>query len=134
MSRSKALAAGMLAAGIARSAPVLAQVSTSVRYAEIPGGAYSIVAQVRARPGEEAELRAASLPLIQLVRSDPKNLVYFLQEDRSAPGHFIFHNVFATHADFEAQNVTPYVKAWLDRLPELAQGGLEVMRMEVLAR
>ncbi len=28
----------------------------------------------------------------------------------------------------------PYVKAWLDRLPDLAQGGVEVMRMEVLAR
>ncbi len=124
----------MLAAGIARSAPVLAQESTSVRYAEIPAGAYSIVAQVRARPGTEAELRAPSRPLIQLVRSDPKNLAYFLQEDRSAPSYFIFYNVFATQADFEPQNVMPYVKAWLDRLPDLAQGGVEVMRMEVLAR
>lgn len=134
MSRSKALATGMLAAGIATSASVSAQESTTARYAEIPGGAYSIVAQVRARPGEKAELRAAGLPLIQLVRSDPKNLVYFLQEDRSAPGHFIFYEAFASHADFEAQYVTPYVKAWLDRRPELAQGGAEVMRMEVLAR
>ena len=26
----------------------------------------------------------------------------------------------------------PYVKAWLAKLPELAEGGVAVMRMEVL--
>ena len=57
-------------------------------YAQVPRGALSVVAEVRAKPGKEAQLRAITLPLIALVRSDPKNLVYFLQEDREAPGHF----------------------------------------------
>ena len=39
-------------------------------------GAYSVVAQVRAKPGKEDALRAATLPLIALVRGDPQeNLV-----------------------------------------------------------
>ena len=59
-------------------------------YSQVPQGAYSVVAEVRAKPGKEAELRAATLPLVALVRSDPKNLVYFLQEDRESRGHFIF--------------------------------------------
>lgn len=102
-------------------------------YSRIPEGAYSIVAQVRAKPGKENELRAATLPLVALVRGDPKNLVYFLQEDRAAPGHFIFYEVFANREDFEAHNAMPYVKAWLARLPELAEGGgVTVMRMGVL--
>ena len=92
-----------------------------------------MVAEVKARPGKEAELRAATLPLVALVRSDPKNLVYFLQEDREAPGHFIFYEIFATQADFEAHNAMPYVKEWFARLPELAEGGVKVMRMEILA-
>lgn len=124
--------AGLMTASAAT--PASAQEATGIRYADIPDGAYSIVAQVRAKPGKEEELRAASRPLIQLVRSDPKNMVYFLQEDRSAPGHFIFYEVFATKADFDAHNATPYVKAWLARLPELAQGGVEVMHMEVLGK
>jgi quinol monooxygenase YgiN len=103
------------------------------RYSHVRGGAYSVVAEVRARPGKEAELRAATLPLVALVRSDPKNLVYFLQEDREAPGHFIFYEIFATQADFEAHNAMPYVKAWFARLPDLADGGVKVMRMEILA-
>jgi len=107
--------------------------TTAVKYERIPPGAFSVVAQVRAKPGKEAQLRAVTLPLIALVRSDPNNLVYFLQEDREAPGHFIFYEVFANREHFEAHNNMPYVKAWFAKLPELAQGGVEVMRMEVLA-
>ena len=120
------------AGSLAAVTPAVAQEKTGVRYAEIPTGAYSIVAQVRAKPGKEAALREATLPLVTLVRSDPKTLVYFLQEDREAPGHFIFFEVFATRDDFDAHNSKSYVKDWFAKLPELADGGVQVMRMEVL--
>lgn len=100
-------------------------------YADIPKGAYSIIAEVRAKPGKREDLRAATLPLIPLVRSDPKNLVYFFQEDRENPGRFIFYEVFATKEDFEAHNNMPYVREWFAKLPELAGGGIETTRMEV---
>ena len=102
-------------------------------YKQIPARAFSVVAEVRAKPGKEGELRAITLPLIALVRSDPKNLVYFLQEDHSAPGHFVFYEVFANEQDFEAHNNMPYVKAWLARLPDLADGGVRVTRMKILS-
>lgn len=114
------------------AAPIIAQEAPRVRYQEIPQGAYSVVAQVRAKPGKEDMLRAATLPLIELVRGDPKNLVYFLSEDLAKPGHFIFYEVFASQADFDAHNAMPYVKDWFAKLPELAEGGVEVMRMAVL--
>jgi quinol monooxygenase YgiN len=110
----------------------MAQEPMGVRYAQIPDHAYAIVAEVRAKPGKEAELRATTLPLVALVRSDPHNLVYFLQEDREAPGHFIFYEVFANQADFDAHNATPYVKQWFAKLPDLADGGVKVTRMELL--
>ena len=100
-------------------------------YAVIPKGAYSIIAEVRAKPGKIEDLRAATLPLISLVRSDPKNLVYFFQEDRENPGHFVFFEVFKTKEDFEAHNNMPYVKEWFAKLPELAEGGVTTTRMEV---
>ena len=103
-----------------------------VRYGDIPPGAYSVVAEVRAKRGKEDELRAATLPLVALVRSDPKNLVYFFQEDREAPGHFIFYEIFANQQDFEAHNAMPYVQAWFAKLPDLADGGVKAMKMEVL--
>lgn len=102
-------------------------------YKEISRGAFSVVAEVRAKPGKEAELRAATLPLIGLVRGDPKNLLYFLQESREVPGHFVFYEIFASREDFEAHNNMPYVKAWFKKLPELAEGGVKVTTMAVLS-
>ncbi|HEY9344541.1 MAG TPA: putative quinol monooxygenase [Inquilinus sp.] len=123
--------AGLACAAAATLA--MAQDGPGRGYSQVPHGAYSIVAEVRAKPGKEAELRAATLPLVALVRSDPKTLVYFLQEDLAAPGHFIFYEIFANQADFEAHNAMLYVKDWFARLPELADGGVNVMTMEILA-
>jgi quinol monooxygenase YgiN len=113
-------------------APTACANAGQITYPHIPAGALSIVAEVRAKPGKEDELRAVTLPLIQAVRSEPNNIVYFLQENRSSPGHFIFYEVFASEADFEAHNATPHVQAWFKKLPDLAQGGVQVMKMQVL--
>ena len=117
---------------VAGASSAIAQHGPGKGYSQVPKGAYSIVAEVRAKPGREADLRTATLPLVALVRSDPKNLVYFLQEDRETPGHFIFYEIFANEADFEAHNAMPYVKDWFAKLPELADGGVKVMKMEIL--
>lgn len=102
------------------------------RYVDLPATAYAIVAEVQAKPGKEDELRRATLPLVAQVRAEPNNILYFLQEDRERPGHFIFYEIFATRADFEAHNATPHVQAWFKLLPELAEGGVKVTRMEIL--
>jgi quinol monooxygenase YgiN len=117
---------------VAGAALAIAQEGPGKGYSQVPHGAHSVVAEVRAKPGKEAEFRTATLPLVALVRSDPNNLVYFLQEDRSSPGHFVFYEIFANQADFEAHNAMPYVKDWFAKLPELADGGVEIMRMEIL--
>jgi len=122
----------MLVATAATGAPAMTPKGTGIRYAEIPAGAYSVVAEVRARPGKEKQLRDATLTLVAQVRAEPNNLLYFLHEDREAPGHFVFYEIFASKADFEAHNATPHVQAWFAKLPELADGGVKVVRMEIL--
>jgi quinol monooxygenase YgiN len=112
--------------------PATAREPIGLRYDEIPAGAYAVVAEVRAKPGKESELRAATLPLVAKVRAEPNNLLYYLQEDREAPGHFVFYEIFASKADFDAHNATPHVQAWFAKLPALADGGVKVVRMEIL--
>lgn len=116
------------------SASAFAAEPPVVRYDAIPAGAYAVVAQVRAKPGKEAALRAITLPLVEQVRAEPHNLLYFLHEDRQAPGHFVFYEIFATQADFDAHNATAHVQAWFARLPELADGGVQVTKMEILGK
>jgi quinol monooxygenase YgiN len=102
-------------------------------YDRIQEGAFSVVAELWAKPGKEAELRAITLPLVALVRSDPKNLAYFLQEDRESNGHFIFYEIYANQADFDAHNAQPYVQDWFAKLPDLALGGIQAKKLRILA-
>ncbi|MGF7148429.1 quinol monooxygenase YgiN [Sphingomonas zeicaulis] len=124
-----AMAVSLAAAGMA---PAVAREHDGVRYADIPAGAYAVVAEVRAKPGKEAALRAATLPLVSAVRAEPNNLLYFLHEDRAAPGHFLFYEVFVSEADFKAHNATPHVQAWFAKLPDLAEGGVTVTHLAIL--
>jgi quinol monooxygenase YgiN len=137
MSRSLYLSGGLLAFVIAvlLAFELVAHAgeASAVSYGRVPAGAYSVVAQVRARPGKEAELRSITVPLIAKVRAENGNLVYFLQENRESPGHFIFYEVFTTKETFEAHNHSAHVQEWFGKLPALTQGGVEVMRMEILA-
>lgn len=121
-----------IVAAISNVAPAVAREPIGLRYDEIPEGAYAVVAEVHAKPGKESELREATLPLVAKVRAEPNNLLYFLQEDREAPGHFIFYEIFVSETDFDAHNATPHVRAWFKKLPALADGGVKVVRMQIL--
>jgi quinol monooxygenase YgiN len=103
-----------------------------LRYGNIPESAYAVVAEVRAKPGKEDELRNATLPLVMDVRAEPNNRLYFLHEDRNARGHFVFYEIFASKADFDAHNATSHVQRWFARLPELADGDVSVVQLEIL--
>jgi len=126
MMRAPVLAALVLAS-CASTAP-----RHRVSYDQLPDEGFAVVAEVRAKPGMEDALRAATLPLVAQVRAEPNNLVYFLHEDRERTGHFVFYEIFASRADFDAHNATPHVQAWFAKLPELADGGVKVTRMELL--
>lgn len=122
-----------LAIGLVIGATTVTTQDTSVAsYDRVRRSAYAVVAEVRAKSGKEDGLRQATLPLVAAVRSEPNNLLYFLHEDRETPGRFVFYEIFATQADFEAHNATPHVQSWFAKLPELADGGVKVVRMEIL--
>jgi quinol monooxygenase YgiN len=118
--------------GVMAAVPATTQDALVARYDRVPRGAYAIVADVRAKTGKESQLREATTPLVAAVRREPNNLLYFLHEDRESPGHFIFYEMFASQADFEAHNTTPHVQAWFARLPELADASVKVVHMEIL--
>ena len=132
MTLNTKLAVLAAAAAVTLAPSVMAQTSDGVRYMQLPKGAYAVVAEIRAKAGKEDEMRKATLPLVAKVRAERNNLLYFLHEDREAPGHFVFYEIFASLADFEAHNKTAHVQAWFARLPELADGGVKVLRMEIL--
>jgi quinol monooxygenase YgiN len=117
---------------LAGCAHAKAQKEAHLRYGKIPDGAYAVVADIRAKPGKEDALRKATLPLVADVRSEKNNRLYFLHEDRNAAGHFVFYEIFASKADFDAHNQTSHVQRWFGQLPELADGDVQVVHLQIL--
>jgi quinol monooxygenase YgiN len=133
LSKTGALLTTLLALGLASCVKRgTTQQEARARYTQVPSEAYAVVADVRAKPGMEDELRDATLPLVARVRNEPNNRLYFLHEDREAPGYFIFYEIFTTRADFEAHNETPHVQGWFAQLSDLAEGGVTVRHMKIL--
>lgn len=122
----------LTAALLSGAAAAKAENSAAITYGAIPDGAYAVVAQIRAKPGQEAGLREASRLLIAQVRAEPNNLVYFLHENRDAPGQFTFYEVFASKADFDAHVAAPHVQEWFATLPALADGTVQVTPLEII--
>lgn len=113
--------------------PAVAGDVDAVDYARIPDGAYAVVAQIKARPGQEAALREASRLLIPQVRAEPNNLAYFLHESREEPGRFTFYEIFASRADFDAHVAAPHVQEWFAKLPALAEGTVQVTPLQIIS-
>lgn len=127
-----ALAAALITMGVTGTGCSSGNERGIVRYEVIPRGAYAIVAEVQAKPGRADELRAATLPLVNDVRDEPNNLLYFLQEDRETPGRFVFYEIFETKEDFDSHNATEHVQAWFAKIPDLTDGSVRVTRLRIL--
>ena len=97
--------------------------------AAMPEGAFALIAELRAKPGREDELRALTALLVAPARAEPDTLAFFLHENLDAPGHFILYEVYTNRAAHAAHVAQARVQAWFARLPELTEGGVRVVHL-----
>ncbi len=79
----------------------------------------TVVATFEARPGKEAELRAALLGLVAPTRPEAGCLNYDLHVSPEHPGKFMFHENWTSKALLDAHLQSPHLKALLPRVDEL---------------
>ena len=111
----RTFSAGLFAIAVASTAR--AETGPRSAHAAVREDAFSVVAEIHARPGREEELRAATLPLIDLVRSDPQEPPL-----RPAGGPVLLRpprllRGIRERGRFQAHNAQLYVTAWLPSFP-----------------
>ena len=104
----------------------------AVSIGEMPPEAVAVVAEFHAKPGREDELRALTLPLVARARREPTTLLFFLHEASDVPGQFVFYEVYASQADFEAHVAQAHVQAWFAKLAELTESGVRAMHTKFI--
>ncbi|MSU58180.1 MAG: antibiotic biosynthesis monooxygenase [Pedosphaera sp.] len=79
----------------------------------------TVIATFTARPGKEAELRAALTGLLAPTRNEAGCLNYDLHASPEDPAKFLFHENWTSKAALDAHLQSPHVKALLPRVDEL---------------
>jgi len=79
----------------------------------------TVIATFQARPGKEADLRAALTGLLAPTRKETGCLNYDLHASPENPAKFLFHENWTSKAALDAHLQSPHVKALLPRVDEL---------------
>ena len=82
----------------------------------------TVIAEIKARPGQEAALREVLLTLPGPTRQEAGCINYDLHEHASEHGWFVFHENWRSKADLDRHLATPHVTAALAKAgPLLAE-------------
>ena len=92
--------------------------------------ALTVVATFVARPGKEAELRAALTSLVAPTRQEAGCLNYDLHAATNNPAKFLFHENWTSKAHLDAHLQSPHIKALLPRIDELCVAFPEISTWE----
>jgi len=88
----------------------------------------TFVARMRAKPGQEARLRAELQRLVAPTHAEAGCLSYDLHISQSDPALFLFYETWRSQADLDAHFETPHLKALVKILPEMLEGEMELTK------
>jgi len=79
----------------------------------------TVIAQIKAKPGKEAQVRQELLSLVAPSRKDPGCLNYDLHQALDSPALFMFHENWTSEAHLERHLQKPDLQAVLARVGQL---------------
>ena len=99
---------------------------------ELPRGAVTLTASVKARPGQEDAVKEALLSLVEPTRKEPGCLLYILHQSKADPTQFMFYEQWASQEALDAHGKTPHMRALGAKLKDRTDTGGGVVRYELL--
>jgi len=91
----------------------------------------TVVAEMKAKPGREADLRNALLALIEPTRKEDGCVQYDLHVHTDDPGRFVFYENWASGEHLRRHAASPHLTAFVELAGDLLA---EPMRVETYRR
>lgn len=91
-------------------------------------GPLTVIAQVRAKAGQQARLRQELQALVTPTRAEPGCVCYDLHESNTEPGLFVFYETWKGDVDLDAHFQTPHMLAFHGKAPDLVEGAVELTK------
>jgi quinol monooxygenase YgiN len=95
-------------------------------------GQLTIIAKLRAKPGQEARVREVFSALRGPTRQEPGCLCYELHESLETPREFVFYENWTSAAHLDAHLKAPHVQAAFQIAPEILDGPIEISQWSML--
>jgi quinol monooxygenase YgiN len=80
----------------------------------------TVVAEMKAKPGKESELRAALMALVEPTRKEDGCVQYDLHVHSIDPGRFVFYENWASEETLARHAASEHLKALGEKLGDLA--------------
>jgi quinol monooxygenase YgiN len=81
----------------------------------------TVVAEMKAKPGKEADLRAAALALVAPTRKEQGCMQYDLHVHVTDPGRVIFYENWSTVEDLDRHGASAHLTAFRAAAPEFME-------------
>lgn len=81
--------------------------------------AVTVVAEMLAKPGREADLRRELLDMVEKTRTEEGCVQYDLHVALDEPGRFVFYENWASPETLKAHSQSAHLKAFGEKAPEL---------------
>jgi quinol monooxygenase YgiN len=86
----------------------------------------TVLAQIKAKPGMETQLRDELLALIGPTHSEEGCINYDLHQSNEDPAHFIFYENWKAQEDLDQHLKKPYLEAFLGKADEILAEPVEI--------
>lgn len=96
---------------------------------EVPGSVF-VIAEFKARPGKEDELRKATLAIVHPTRKEPGSLRFSVYEVETNPGAFFILELWRSEEDLEAHFKMPYIRDLVKMHESLLESPLKLHRVK----
>jgi quinol monooxygenase YgiN len=106
LSRREVLAGGL---GVAGAALVTCEARGEQEDPQIPEDAVVLVAQLKAKPGEEEAVKQALLAMVAPTRKEKGCICYNLHQSKTDKSLFAFYEQWTDQAAFDAHGKTPHM-------------------------
>lgn len=96
-------------------------------------GRVTVVARVRAKSGMEDRFAEEMEPLVEASRSDAGCINYDLHRGLEDPSMFVLYENWSSNQALDGHLGQPHVQEWLGKLEDLADGEVEITRLEMIS-
>jgi quinol monooxygenase YgiN len=93
----------------------------------------TVIAQIKAKPGKESQVRQELLSLIEPSRKDAGCINYDLHQGKDNPALFVFHENWTSKAHLDAHLQKPDLQAVLARVGQMVAEPPQITLWEKIA-